>query len=65
MNSQIFFISDDEDEDGDVAERLDVDPSLVDRVYNRPRMSQLEVILRLFLEKFQEVFGKYWEFCRK
>ena len=59
MNSQIFFISDDEDEDGDVAERLDVDPSLVDRVYNRPRKSQLEVKLTIFSKFFRpESFWK-------
>ena len=39
----MFFIDDDEDEDQDIAERLDVEPELVDRVYNRPRKGQLEV----------------------
>ena len=60
MNSQIFFISDDEDEDGDVAERLDVDPSLVDRVHNRSRKSQLKVKLTFFFRKRPESFWKMW-----
>ena len=45
MNKQIFFIEDDEDEDMDVATKLDTEPDLVDRIHNRPRKGQLEVIL--------------------
>ena len=44
MNKQIFFIDDDEDEHMDLATKLDTEPELVDRVYNRPRKGQLETM---------------------
>ena len=43
INKQVFFIEDDESEDMDIATKLDTEPDLVDRVYNRPRKGQLEV----------------------
>ena len=48
INKQVFFIEDDESEDMDIATKLDTEPDLVDRVYNRPRKGQLEVFWWLF-----------------
>jgi len=53
LNKQIFFIDDDEDEYMDLATKLDTEPELVDRVYNRPRKGQLETMAPLTSETGQ------------
>merc|ERR1712193_281647 len=44
LNKQIFFIDDDEDEEMDIAQKLNTEPELVGRIYNRPRKDQLEAM---------------------